>query len=87
MLSFFRRRQQQQQQRIQNQQPQQTQNQSRKDDISHLIGKPRAEAVQSLRGKTVQYIALKNGEPAPAAPDASYIVCYDSVTDIVTSAA
>ncbi len=67
------------------QQPQQ-----RKDDISHLVGKSRAAAIQALKGtgKTIQYIALKAGEQPPSIPATSvYIVCYDSITEIVTFAA
>jgi hypothetical protein len=61
---------------------------NKKHDISKLVGKPRSIAIQSLRGLTVQYVALKAGEafpPVPAPP--VYMVCYDSITDIVTFAA
>ncbi len=66
---------------------QQKQQQNQKEDISHLVGKSRANAVQVLRGKNVQYVALKAGEQPPASVASVYIVCYDSVTDLVTSAA
>lgn len=66
---------------------QQQKQQNQKEDISHLVGKSRANAVQALRGKNVQYVALKAGEQSPPAADSVYIVCYDSVTDLVTSAA
>jgi hypothetical protein len=56
-------------------------------DISHLVGKSRAIAIQTLRGKTVQYVALKAGEQPPTPVESVYIVCYDSVTDLVTHAA
>ena len=60
--------------------------QKAKEDISHLVGKSRAAAVEALRGKTVQYVALKAGEQPPTPVATVYIVCYDSVTDLVTSA-
>ena len=58
-----------------------------KENISHLVGKSRATAVEALRGKTVQYVALKSGEQSPTPVATVYIVCYDSVTDLVISAA
>ncbi len=58
-----------------------------KENIGHLVGKSRANAMQVLQGKTVQYIALKSGEAIPAAPQSTYVICYDSITDIVISAA
>jgi hypothetical protein len=64
----------------------QQQQQQKKQDISHLVGKPRAAAIEALRGKTVQYVALKAGEQLPSPVTSVYIICYDSVTDLVTSA-
>ena len=61
-------------------------NANAKENISHLVGKSRAAAVEALRGKTVQYVALKAGEQPPTPVATVYIVCYDSVTDLVTSA-
>ena len=65
---------------------QQKKNANAKQNISHLVGKSRAAAVEALRGKTVQYVALKSGEQSPTPVATVYIVCYDSVTDLVTSA-
>lgn len=64
----------------------QQQQKKQKENISHLVGKSRAAAVEALRGNTVQYVALKAGEQPPPASPSLYIVCYDSVTDLVTSA-
>jgi hypothetical protein len=79
-MFLMRRRQQQKQQ-------QQQEKKSQKEDISHLVGKPRVGAMLALRGKAVQYIALKNGEAVPPAPNGLYVICYDSVTEVVISAA